>query len=479
MKIPVRIRLAIASCAVFLVVIAALEVTAWFSVRAAIHAIVDHELETRLAGLDDHLARHIQRIPWPELRASLTEHPAFQPELLRIETASGTSMFDGAGLRGLRLPAALPAPAVTTVGGASRSLRILTVLRRIQAQDYRLTLATDLNFPARILGRLWLLMLLSLPVVLLIAGGAGYWLSGRALRPVSDLIAAARAVAPSRLGERIPVPATHDEIQLLAETMNAMLTRIEAGFQQVRQFTANASHELRTPLAIIRTNAEVALLDDRDPSGKAARQALDRILHEAERGSSLLENMLLLARAEAAPPVSGPLHRTVDLRRSIAAACRDISPLAGAKQIHVEVAAAPDPCLASADEENLRRLWFILLDNAVKYTPSGGRVTARAGVNGSGEAFVTVSDTGIGIAAEHTARIFDRFYRVDQARSRDQGGAGLGLAIARHIAELHRASIKVTSESGIGSCFTVTFPQPQSADSAVAPAEQKLDLILR
>lgn len=206
MTVPIRIRLSIASCAVFLVVIATPEVCAYVSVRAAIHSIVDHELETRLAGLDDHLTRHITKMPWPKLSASLKEHPAFQPQLLRIETADGKILLDGDAVHGARIPKSSGTISVETIGGPSRSLRVLTVTRVIDGGTYQLALATDLFFSARILSRLWLLMILSLPLVLLLAGGAGYWISGHALAPVSSIIAAARSMDSVRLSERIAVP---------------------------------------------------------------------------------------------------------------------------------------------------------------------------------------------------------------------------------------------------------------------------------
>ncbi len=438
-----------ASCAVFLVVIAALEVVSYVSVRAAIHSIVDHELETRLAGLDDHLARHLTHMTWPQLREQLKTHPAFQPDLLRIESDRGV-LLEGAGLRGLTVPKPSRDARVDTVGDASRSLRVLAVRRTIDGTPYNLTLGTDLFFSAHILGRLWLLMLLSLPAVLLIAGGAGYWLSGRALAPVSGIIDAARSIDSAHLSDRIQVPGTGDEIQKLAETMNGMLVRIEDSFRQIRHFTANASHELRTPLAIIRTTAEVALLG----GGRSAREPLERILREAERNTSLLEDLLQLARADAEDAGQTPRapHHRVDLRETVAAACADVAPLAGSHGLVLRTRFEDPPCYCMGDEEQLRRLWLILLDNAVKYTPSGGVISVTVRANA-----VEISDTGIGIAAEHRARIFERFYRADKARSRSQGGTGLGLAIARHIATSHGAAIEVASEPGVGSRFTVCF----------------------
>ena len=450
---PIRIRLALASCTVFLVVIAALETVAYVSVRSAIHSIVDHELETRLAGLDDHLARHIGRIPWPELRESLKVHPAFQPDFLRIRDAGGAVLFDGSGLRGVTGTQ----NSIRTVTGIDGTLRVLTSNRFIAGSTYNLVLATDLYFSARILGHLWLLMLVSLPLVLLIAGGAGYWISGHAMKPVSDIIVAARAIDSTCLGQRIALPKTGDEIRQLAETMNGMLARIESSFQQVRQFTANASHELRTPIAIIRANAEIALLGH-DRSGRASREALHRILKEAERDSALIENMLHLARIDSGALLDRTGWQPVDLSTALALAASDIRPLAESRSLTLRCFSPDTPRVAAGDEEQLRRLWLILLDNACKYTPPGGAITAGVQTGHDGRHTVFIEDTGIGIPLEHRDRIFERFYRVDKARSRREGGTGLGLAIAQHIAAAHAASLNVESEPGKGSRFSVTFP---------------------
>jgi two-component system, OmpR family, heavy metal sensor histidine kinase CusS len=332
---------------------------------------------------------------------------------------------------------------------------MLTTGRRIDGVFYQLTLGTDLFFSAQILSRLWLLMILSLPLVLLLAGGAGYWISGRALAPVSGIIADARSIDSSHLSDRIDVPATGDEVQQLAETMNGMLARIEDSFRQIRHFTANASHELRTPLAIIRTTAEVALLS----GGRSTREPLERILREAERNTLLLEDLLQLARAdaEAGGQTARAQHKPVDLRVSLAAACSDIQAIVEAQGLSLRLSPTPAPVYCPGDADQLRRLWLILLDNAVKYNSPGGTILATAGSNANGAPFVEVADTGIGIAPEHYARIFERFYRVDKARSRTHGGTGLGLAIARHIATSHGATIEVASEPGRGARFTVLF----------------------
>jgi heavy metal sensor kinase len=376
-------------------------------------------------------------------------------------------VFDGRSVAGIHLDRFSETPRRETLDSSSNAMRILSVRRLIQGQSYDLVLGTDLLLPTAILRRLWLLMLLSLPAVLLIASATGYWMSGRALAPVADLIAAARSIDSDRLSQRVVVPATGDEIQKLAETMNGMLARIEEGFRQARRFTANASHELRTPIAIIRAAAEVALL--RSPaSERVYRDALHRILRETERNTTLLENMLALARSDAGSDRA--CRQSMDLARSVAQVCTQMNPLADSKGLALLFQPHITACWIHADEDHVRRLLLVLIDNAVKYTPSGGRISVLVGEQ-EGRPFCTVTDSGIGISAEHLPRIFDRFYRVDKARSRGDGGSGLGLSIAHEIAKLHEAAIDVQSEPGRGSSFRVTFPavaSGRSATSAVA-----------
>lgn len=454
MKLPIRIRLALAYCAVFCVLIGALEAAAYWSVRGAIHSIVDHELESRLAGLDDHIGRHLDRLGWERLGASLREHPAFQPDHLFIRRSGGQVVFNSSWAPSLAAARLGPAPRIETVDAAGHVLRVIAFRKVFSGQTYDVVCATDLWVPTAMMRRLGLWMILSLPAVLLIASAAGYWISARALRPVSGIIAAAQAIDSTNLGDRIAVPDTGDEIQALALTVNGMLSRIDDGFRRVRQFTDNASHELRTPVAIIRAGSEVVLMQPRAEE-KTYREALHRILRQAERSSKLIEEMLELARADSP---SEELRKVVrlDLVASLAQACAEIAPLAAAKGVRLSVHTGGPAPFIEADEERLRRLWLILLDNAVKYTKEGGTVTARV-LAENGVVCCEVRDTGIGIPAEHLGRVFERFYRVDKARSRAEGGAGLGLAIASEIARLHRGRIEAESVAGEGSRFRVVF----------------------
>ena len=456
MKLPIRARLALVYCAVFFVLIAVLEGATYFSVRAAVHSIVDRELETRLAGIDDHLTRHIDKMPWAQLHDSLTEHPAFQPDLFFFQRIGGDVLFSGRSISGIPDSGYAETPRIETVDGTGRVLRILRVRRTIQGLSYNLALGTDLLMPTAVLRQLWLVMLISLPSVLLIASAAGYWIAGRALAPVSGIISEAQSIDSRRLSQRIAVPDTGDEIRLLAETINGMLLRIEDGVRQIRQFTANASHELRTPAAIIRASAEVALLQS-PGTERSYKEALHRIFRESERNSTLIENLLQLARSDSGADRAD--HEPVDLARSVSRACAQIAPLAEAKQLQVHVARGPaEPRRIYAGEDHLRRLWLILLENAVKYTPPGGSISVSTKYTADGQPQCTVSDTGVGISPEHLPRLFERFYRVDKPRSRADGGTGLGLAIARELASLYDAVIDVQSEPSRGTSFSVTFP---------------------
>jgi heavy metal sensor kinase len=300
-------------------------------------------------------------------------------------------------------------------------------------------------------------LLASVPVLLLLSSAAGYWVSRRALQPVDRIAAAARSITIRNISERLPVVETGDELQRLAETCNAMLERLEASVNQIKRFTADASHELRGPLSFVRTVAEIALQDAAD-STPDSRRALEDIVAEASRASLLLEEMLTLARADAAP-LRAPLVE-LDLSQIVAEVLDMARPIAERQQIRLIAPPANTPSIQIlADAPSLRRLLWILVDNALKYTLPGATVEVLVTL-AEGHPTVAVRDTGIGIAPADLPRIFDRFYRADPSRGLVEG-SGLGLAIGKWIAENHRATLSATSEPGLGTTFRLTFPSPQ------------------
>jgi len=292
----------------------------------------------------------------------------------------------------------------------------------------------------------------SAPILLLISSAGGYLVSRKALKPVDRITATARSISIRNLSERLPVSHTGDELERLAETINAMLLRLESAVGQIKQFTADASHELRGPLSFTRTVAEVAL---RNPHvGAESRRAFEDIVGESAKASELLEGMLTLARADA-NSFDATLER-VDLVAVVEEACSMARPLAEQRNLTLSVSIDPDfGVFVLGDFSSLRRLVWIMLDNALKYTPAPGHVEVNLGASLK-QAVLQVSDSGMGIAKADLPRIFDRFYRTDPSRSQVEG-SGLGLAIAQWIAEIHHADISVTSTEHQGTTFRVAF----------------------
>ena len=258
------------------------------------------------------------------------------------------------------------------------------------------------------------------------------------------------------------MPPARDELRRLAETLNAMLDRIQQAFQRITRFTADASHELRAPLTLIRAAAEVSIRHPR--SEVEYREALRDIVDEADRTGKLVENLLTLARADAGAQTI--LRERLDLGSVAQEACRAAQFSAKSKGVALTAGFDQQPLWVEGDPDSLRRLLTIVIDNAVKYTPAGGRVSVKLAA-ADAAAVVTVTDTGVGIGPEDLPHIFERFYRADKARSRAEGGAGLGLSIAEWIAAAHGATISCHSNLGAGSTFKIRFPLAGTTEADV------------
>lgn len=298
-------------------------------------------------------------------------------------------------------------------------------------------------------GFLWMLGLSS-PLFLALAWLGGYWMSGRALKPVDAISSAAARINPRDLSARLPCGVAGDELDRLSGVLNAMLSRLESAFKRINEFTADASHELRTPVAVIQTTAE--LMQARGRTVEEHLKAWGTITEQTERTSSLISDLLTLARSDAGK--NDLEFSPIDLADLVQTAAQDMRVMAEAKGVLVVVNAL-GPCPVSGDAEALRRAVCILLDNAIKY--SSGPSEIRVEVNSHPSASVTVLDAGIGISSEDLPMIFERFYRASKDRSRGTGGAGLGLSIARWIVETHGGEIGVASELGKGSTFTLSL----------------------
>ena len=310
---------------------------------------------------------------------------------------------------------------------------------------------------------LLVIMAVAYPLALAAASFSGVFLAGRALSPIDRLTGLARRISAEDLSQRLNMKLPDDEVGRLARTFDEMIARLDEAFRRQREFTADASHELRTPLTAIKGQVEVALGKPRDAG--SYREVLQVVNEEVDRLIRLVGSLLTLARADAGQiPIAS---EAVPLRELVAAAAEQVRLSMGRRgvELHLE----PGPAVTvRADEDLLLQLLLNLLDNAGKYTGSGGHVTVGWDVR-NGRAEVRVRDTGVGIAPEHLPRIFERFYRVDKARSREGGGAGLGLSICRWIAEAHGGSISVESVQGEGTAVVVKLPVDAAAAAASRP----------
>ncbi len=304
------------------------------------------------------------------------------------------------------------------------------------------------------LSRQFLISLLAtLPLTLLLAGFAGHLLARKALRPVDVMTQQAAAIDARNLNARLPVGRVDDEIAQLAKVFNTMLARIEQSFEQLRRFTSDASHELRTPLTVIRSVGEVAL--ERDAGADTYRDVIGNMLEEAARLTLLTESLLTISRADSGQfPLQFSQFPALQLAEETGFL---LAVLAEEKGQELSISGDPNAYI-SGDRLLVRQALVNILHNALRYTPSGGRVSVSVEHNGGKWVFMRVVDSGPGIPSDHAERVFDRFYRVDSARSTRDGGTGLGLAIAKWAIEAQHGALTLESTPGSGCTFSLKLP---------------------
>ena len=347
--------------------------------------------------------------------------------------------------------------AAFTVGMGERGYRVAAQPTMIFGKRYVVAAAYPLHGNSETMERVGGAYSIAIPVLLLIAAFGGYFLAARSLSPVAAMSARAAEISSTNLNERLPVGSRRDELSSLAEVVNSLLERLEQAFAQQRRFMADASHELRTPVAILRTEADVTLSRPNRTEAEY-RDSVAVMRDSARRLGRIVDDLFLLARADAGhvPLRRAPLY----LEEVVDGAARAVRAMAYERSVAIEVAPLEDsPFVGDADL--LGRLLLNLLDNAIKYSPNGGNVTLSLKRIGR-EYRISVTDTGTGIPTEVQSQIFDRFFRVDKARAREEAdqtsGAGLGLAIARWIAEAHRGRLELVRSDTRGSEFLVSLP---------------------
>ena len=376
---------------------------------------------------------------------------------LNVLDRNGEPIFRTALARRLPVPesgelARNPDGRIVAVPGGVAPFRILTARARVGGRQVVVQVGRSEAPMRQALTELLLVLVLGLPLSVTVAGLGGYWLARGALAPVDRMAERARAITAERLGERLPVDNPADELGRLATVFNATLGRLEASFREMRRFTANVSHELRTPLTAIRSVGEVGLREPRDAAGY--RQVIGSMLEDANRLASLVDRLLTLSRADAGDVkvASDPVDLAV-LAERVAA---DLGVLAEEKDQSLTVA-LNGPARCVGDRIVLRQALINLVDNAIKYTPRGGRIGIRVAA-AADNATVDVSDTGCGIAPELRERVFDRFYRGPHPDT-EEAGAGLGLAIAKWAVQANGGTLTYHPADGGGSLFRMRLPQ--------------------
>jgi signal transduction histidine kinase len=460
----VRFRLVLWNVAVLAVILAIFGYSLRFKIQSDLLAGVDQSLDRAqlsLAedGLQVFLLRHgiSAGLNFPALKtAANTNIQSLYP--FSIVNLQGLPVYpEHPDLDASIVPESMHGHFVkSTVRIAGQPMRILSIPYILQGQlQCVVQFGRPLDPVYSEINRITRGLLTLIPLALLIVGAGALLLTERAMRPVRDIVIATEGIEASSLTGRLNERGT-DEFSHLAKTINNMLGRLETAFrllqdasEQQRRFTADASHELRTPLTIIKANTSLALSAERTPD--EYRRTVDAVDRAADRMAKVVQDLLYIARSDA-----GQLFLaadTVNLRSTVLQAIESISDSKG-HTIRQHVSSA---IWTKGDEDALVRLFTNLLQNACNYTPKGGVISVSSNIK-DGWAVVIVTDTGIGIAPEYIAHLGERFFRIDDGRTRDAGGSGLGLAICRSIVESHGGSLTLESQPGVGTTVTVKLP---------------------
>jgi two-component system heavy metal sensor histidine kinase CusS len=411
--------------------------------RQRLTARLDAALDHRLQGVENFLIRETTAQTEDTIPLELDEYASTQPEGRLIEVRVDSKRV---------LLKSDPVPSLA---------RVRERVFRLYGKDYTAKAAGSLEPIEESIEEIRFLLLWSTPLLLVLIGLTGYWISSRSLRPVDEMTMAARSIGANNLGGRLAVPPARDELSRLAEAWNETLARLEESFMRMERFTADAAHELRTPLAALRTTAQLSLRRPREP--QEYRDVLNQVASISERMNQLAENLLAVARGDHS--LAPHAFSRMDLAAILRELAAEIELLTVDRGVTLKLNIQPGPLIMQGEADSLRRLVAALLDNAIKYTPPGGTVSLSLEQDGS-EAVVTVADSGCGIVPEELPRVFDRFYRVDPSRDRQTGGYGLGLSIAKQIASAHQGELKVSSVPGQGSTFVLTLPKVREAVGA-------------
>ncbi len=453
----------------------------YFTLSKSLHRDVDNKLRSLAELIASESSSPLSKFSFGTIDQTLEASMNLKPigKFIQVLDESGNIGRKSDNLRNVQLPISLNA-----LKNASKGLITFETNRTIGNTPLRIMtfpvvenshvtkivqIASSLEGVEDALNKLFLILIISVPSTLLLASLGGQFLAHKALKPVDNITQTARMITSKNLNQRINPPKVKDEISRLIETFNEMISRLDQSFRQMKQFSSDASHELKTPLTILKGEVEVMLRKER--TSQEYQQTLKSNLEEINRMSQIVEDLLILSKAD-----TGEIRldkEDINLTEILNEVVAQMDRLAECKKLHLSASNHHQEIHIFGDALRLRELFINLIENGIKYTEEGGSIriilqkefpppvrdqSDRVEREKGEFVKIIVSDSGIGIAKEDQERIFDRFFRVDKARSREQGGSGLGLSICKWIVEAHQGEIEVESELGKGSSFIIRLP---------------------
>lgn len=445
-----------------------------FTYRSLEHRLTQEMVETLTRRADAINANILHENPMLTADAVAQQIGAvYSPEansrFIRILKQDGTTLYvSGIPKDELFNPTHIPTPSKQPTSSDVRreplpsgvDLLIVSVPQRVGGQDWVIEMGAPTDQIDTAVHELLVSLLMSLPVLVLVAAAGGYLLVRRSLKPVEDIRATAEKITFGNLSSRLPVAATGDALEHLSVTLNQMLERLDAAYQQASRFSADASHELRTPLTIMRTELESIV---QEPGlAENVRDRIGSVLEETEHMSHMAEGLFAISRLDAGE--AKMQHAKLDLAEVVNSTAEQMQLLAEEKQLALDIDAKM-AVIVEGDQTRLKQMVVNLLDNAIKYTPRGGSISIQVFASNT-KAHLEIQDNGEGIGEEALPHVFERFYRADKVRSREAGGAGLGLSIVRSIIMAHGGTVDITSAEGKGTTVIVALALPEKTRTA-------------
>jgi len=450
----IRFRLTLWYTGTLAVILVGFAIGVYFYAYSSLNAQIAMQLSRDLASIERLVQQDLHELEELEQHATVTTFHVDENRKLLFQTRSWERLGFNSVLGGMTEG---KDHAHAVVGNRRYRIQTRTVQRA--GKTYVIAAATEEEPVQHALSDLRRILLIASPLALLVACLGGYLLAARMLSPIARIAYKARQISAERLSERLPIENRRDEIGKLAHVFNHLLARLESSFGRLRRFTADASHELRTPLTAIRSVGEVALRERKDEVGY--REVIGSMLEEVDRLTRLVDSLLFLTRADAGS--LGLLAEPIDAVALARDVIEHLRVLAEEKSQTITFEAAERAQIA-ADRVTLRQALINLIHNAIRYSPPDSEIRLTVSREAGDEVVIAITDHGPGVLRDDHQKIFERFYRVDAARSREDGGVWLGLSIARWAVEANRGRIELESRLGQGSTFRIVLPAVSSQD---------------